>query len=89
MHTPGPWYVVGNEVRSIVVDVTEVVAQKVAPADAILIAAAPDLLAALKVSLAQLETLGGKRRKHPKEGQDGLHADVLECIDAAIAKAQA
>jgi hypothetical protein len=42
------------------------------------------LLEALRVALRQLETLGGKRRKHPNEGQDEIHAEVLEQIDAAI-----
>ena len=54
-------------------------------ADARLIAAAPDLLAALRTALTQLELLGGVRRKHP--GQDDIHAAVLETVDAAIAKA--
>ena len=58
-----------------------------ARANACLIAAAPDLLAALRTALTQLELLGGVRRKHPNEGQDEIHAAVLETVDAAIAKA--
>jgi predicted nucleic acid-binding protein len=45
------------------------------------------VLEALRVALRQLEALGGKRRKHPEEGQDAIHAEVLEQIDTAIEKA--
>ena len=44
---------------------------------------------ALTTSLKQLETLAGKRRKHPNEGQDEIHAEVLEIVDAALAAIKA
>ena len=44
---------------------------------------------ALTTSLKQLETLAGKRRKHPNEGQDAIHAEVLEIVDAALAEIKA
>lgn len=97
-HTPGPW-----EARSIGLGPARVYAcgkggsliatpgylrdDEQEAANALLIAGSPDLLAALRMALAQLEALGGRRRKFPSEGQDMLHADVLECIDTAIAKA--
>ena len=100
-HTPGPWCVrniptgqryIGPSADGSAPTVACVLLRANVPddrlaADARLVAAAPDLLAALRTALTQLELLGGVRRTHPNEGQDEIHAAVLETIDAAIAKA--
>jgi hypothetical protein len=101
-HTPGPWRVCSPSAengRHEIYAGNQLVAQSFnwmldatgadyAIADAALIAAAPELLEALKCALRQLETLGGARRRHA-EGADAIHAEVLEYCDAAIAKAEA
>lgn len=47
-HTPGPWIIAGTQGRRDVVTFgDEIIAQNIRPPDALLIAAAPDLLAAL------------------------------------------
>ena len=98
-HTPGPWCVrniptgqryIGPSADGSAPTVACVLLRANVPddrlaADARLIAAAPDLLAALRTALTQLELLGGVWRKHPD--QDDIHAAVLETVDAAIAKA--
>ena len=88
-HTPGPWYVrsLGQHWNNAQLEHLEVcygkddecvcdtVYQK---ADAHLIAAAPDLLQALKAFAEDWSELGGK-----------IRGSTLDKIDAAIAKAEA
>lgn len=78
-HTPGPWDIAdidwdmrGNARYSLAG------IKKVSAADARLIAAAPDLLAALKEARDYVVDYGSER----------MMAPVVEAIDAAIAKAE-
>jgi hypothetical protein len=89
-HTPGPWMVHAEDRRAVVdsggVCVVADVRSYRDTDDARLIAAAPDLLAALKAVLAEemiytgaiIETLEAS----------GLHCELFDKICAAIAKAE-
>ena len=94
-HTPGPWVaqgrdgleVMGPDFKIVEVDIGEArhqadrEAYEAAQADARLIAAAPDLLAALLVAVDTIKTIG--RRPDPD-----MEDQALETIRAAIAKAR-
>ena len=61
-----------------------------AEANARLIAAAPDLLAALELARAQIITLhpAHDNRREEHEWRDNIQAEILDTIDAAIGKAR-
>lgn len=95
-HTPGPW-VVGNvgEVKAGGITLADVYGdEEQADVDAHLIAAAPDLLAALEDMLGHCQGCNGKGRRYgPVPGSPGTYASNQPCVDcvdarAAIAKAR-
>ena len=97
-HTPGPWtwlrndacagaalkgcYVRGGGVELAMVEARPVASQSVCEANARLIAAAPELLAALEAIYA--EVAGGSK---PYSGDSYLPPHLVDAITAAIAKA--
>ena len=91
-HTEGPWFVVGKagyEALEIWTKARRVAKSLYhggseddeADANAYLIAAAPDLLAALEKAMDVIERLGGERGI-------GRMGAALDAIDAALAKAE-
>lgn len=78
-HTPGPWVIGAIESGMMAVDGAngEEVTGFVSPADARLIAAAPDLLQALKVISVWAANGGGLKD----------FMDIQKCAEEAIAKA--
>lgn len=83
-HTPGPWHVDGVEIiadggRCIVWELGQSLEDRTA--DAALIAAAPDLLAALKTIAANSD------EENEWDAVEKLHAN-LAAAEAAIAKAE-
>lgn len=96
-HTAGPWLyldigevVRDDEVSPLIATVNlDGVSPEQAEADGRLIAAAPDLLEALKAARSQVLTLGGEVVEvDGKIASDAIQAAVLAVIDAAIAKAE-
>ena len=98
-HTPGPWtlesvgsafYVASDNGRpdAVNTDIAKVyradTADEEALADATLIAAAPDLLAALRLALAQIEDLDACTDAE----ECSLQPDTMQAIWGAIAKAE-
>lgn len=83
-HTPGPWTTLCDGCTSTIVAEENVVADLVTQDDdAFLIAAAPGLLAALKLAEGHLEEMRQDKRWHPIE-----HCPVLDQVRAAIAQAE-
>lgn len=88
-HTPGPWWASGTEVGTVpmmAVKIAKVSGSNYAEAtaNACLIAAAPDLLAALKAAQKDLETVEREMSGIAPEAV----SPALPLIRAAIAKAE-
>ena len=94
-HTPGPWFYAESEVGTPFVDSESVgdlsaVALPIdeQKANARLIAAAPDLLAALRTAEASLADIGDADREPDVEWCERRAAEALPLVRAAIAKAR-
>lgn len=99
-HSPGPWRPLKEDGRLFIVDANDchvcTMARwvpKVDRADSSLIAAAPDMLAALVNALSMLRAFGGDLTKFPKSEADAGHIDAVmwtaqQQIVAAIARAE-
>jgi len=87
-HTPGPWRTGGNELSAFNVygPTGDLIAQCLSTANARLIAAAPELLAALQMALPALEWCDKQWANSPQRGHG---VNVLHVVKATIAKAEA
>lgn len=91
-HTPGPWRIIGADGYALGIwgsEAQDVVSEKRGPMrqeDARLIAAAPELLEALKELVERRERAATDRPNYPeaKDGKDGRYARAR----AAIARAE-
>ena len=89
-YTPGPWRAAAKMVSVDSVPIAETIAGRLidyheAEANARLMAAAPDLLAALEVALNDFDTWG---EVWQSDDDDGVNFPAVNAIRAAIAKAR-
>jgi hypothetical protein len=91
-HTPGPWRVRRKDRLAVVTDIPEwgayaasemLIAETVHKADARLIAAAPDLLEALKFAMRY-----GRLDYHQRTNHNAAYCDGVDHARAAIAAAE-